>query len=203
MAYRRTKKVAEKLQNRRQSIVRAGQEILAEEGYHNIAVKNIAEKAGIATGTFYLYFANKDKLVETIAEEMYQQLLERIRKARKKQTTVLAKLQASMETCVAIFSEEKHLAKILLVQIPGISKTLDHKLVDIENELIRLTKLDLDELMELGIIPQQNTYLSACALVGSFRQVILSWLRQKDTEDLAQVFPPLFDYNLRGLGKYE
>lgn len=201
MSYRKTKKVKEKLQSRRNAILEAAKEVLAEEGYMNVGIKNIAEKAGIATGTFYLYFANKDKLVETIAEEMYQKLLKRIKKERAKHTLVIDKLQASMKTCVQVFNEEQQLAKILLIQAPGISKILNRKLINIEKELILLSKIDLDELVTEGSLPSQDTYISACAFVGTFRQVIISWLREGRPENLEESFDALVEYNLRGLGK--
>lgn len=200
MSYRKTKKVEEKLRSRRAAIIEAAKEVLAEEGYMNVGIKNIAQKAGIATGTFYLYFANKDKLVETIAEEMYQKLLKKIKEERAKHTLVIDKLQASMRTCIQVFSEEQQFAKILLIQAPGISKILNHKLINIEQELILLSKIDLDELVTEGYLPKQDTYISACAFVGTFRQVILSWLREGRPESLEESFDALVKYNLRGLG---
>lgn len=201
MAYRKTKKVEEKLKSRRAKILEVGKEVLAEEGYKNVSIKTIAEKAGIATGTFYLYFANKDKLVETIAEEMYQKLLERIRQERSQYSSTIDKFQASMKTILQVFSEEKQMAKILLIQAPGISKILNHKLINIEKELILLSKRDLDELVEQQEIPPQNTYISACAFVGTFRQVLMSWLREGKPENLEETWDTLLEYNLRGLGK--
>ncbi|MFA5535633.1 MAG: TetR/AcrR family transcriptional regulator [Bacillota bacterium] len=203
MVYRKTDKVEAKQQQRKNSILRAGKEMLAEEGYQKISIKGLAEKAGIATGTFYLYFTNKDKLVESIADEMYEQLIDEIRLERSKYASVFEKLQASMLVCVNLFAREKQLAKILLIQAPGISKILNFKLVNIEKELVRLVKIDLDELMEQGLIPGQDTLISACAFVGTFRQVIISWLREGRPQNLEKSFETLLGYNLRGLGKHD
>lgn len=203
MAYRKTNKVEEKQLHKKKAIIKAGKEMLAEEGYQQVSIKSLAEKAGIATGTFYLYFSNKDKLVESIADEMYEKLIEEIREERSKYTSVFDKLQASMSVCIRIFASEKQFAKILLIQAPGISKILNLKLVNIEKELVRLTKIDLDELMKQGLIPQQDTLISACAFVGTFRQVIISWLREGEPRDLEKSLETLLKYNLRGLGKHE
>lgn len=203
MVYRKTGKVEAKQQYRRKAILQAGKEMLAEEGYQKVSIKGLAERAGIATGTFYLYFSNKDKLVESIADEMYEKLIEEIRQERNNFTSLFDKLQASMSVCIRLFTKEKQFAKILLIQAPGISKILNLKLVNIEKELVRLAKIDLDELMEQGLIPKQDTMISACAFVGTFRQVIISWLREGEPQDLEKSFETLLNYNLRGLGKYE
>jgi TetR/AcrR family fatty acid metabolism transcriptional regulator len=53
------------------AIIDAALEAFAEYGYHNCQVAKIARQAGIADGTIYLYFANKeDVLVSVFREKM-------------------------------------------------------------------------------------------------------------------------------------
>ncbi|MGD2105899.1 MAG: helix-turn-helix domain-containing protein, partial [Anaerolineae bacterium] len=50
---------------RRREILQAAAGLFAEKGYQRTAVKEVAERAGIAPGTIYLYFDSKgDLLVE-------------------------------------------------------------------------------------------------------------------------------------------
>ena len=48
---------------RRQEILDAAAALFAEKGYQRAAVKEIAERAGIAPGTIYLYFESKGDLL--------------------------------------------------------------------------------------------------------------------------------------------
>jgi AcrR family transcriptional regulator len=50
-------------QNRRQEILRAATALFAEQGYQRTSVKEVAERAGIAPGTIYLYFDSKGDLL--------------------------------------------------------------------------------------------------------------------------------------------
>jgi AcrR family transcriptional regulator len=201
MVYKKTQKVREKLQNKKEKIIKAAKEILAEKSYGEISIKAIAKKAGIATGTFYLYFSNKEALIDSIVEEMYQELLAVIKSERSKYDCVFDKLQASMEACLKLFIKEENLAKILLVKLPGINNAFNKKLAEIEKELIKLTKKDLDDLKTQGLLPEQDTLVSATAFVGTFRQVLISWLKEGEPQDLQSAFKTLMKYNLRGLGK--
>ncbi|AQS58132.1 TetR/AcrR family transcriptional regulator [Desulforamulus ferrireducens] len=203
MAYRQTNKVMEKLQSKRKEILRAAREVFAENSYQGTSIKAIAQKAKIATGTFYLYFTNKEALINMIVEEMFHELLECIKKERAGFTDSFDKLQASMEACIKLFVKEKNMAKILLVQVPGVNNAFNAKLIDIENELIKLTKEDLDELKEQGRIPDEDTFVTALAFVGSFRQVIINWLRDGNPADLEAACATLMKYNLRGMGKQD
>lgn len=59
---------------KREEIVRAALEIIAEHGFHNAPMAMIAERAGVGAGTIYRYFENKDLLIT----ELYRELEERI-----------------------------------------------------------------------------------------------------------------------------
>jgi AcrR family transcriptional regulator len=201
MVYNKTDKIIEKQQNLRQRIVRAAREVLAEEEKGKTSIKAIAKKAGIATGTFYLYFTNKEVLIDTVVKELYTELLDIIKKEREQYTDVFDKLQASMEICIKTFMKEKHLAKILLDHFPEVNTAFNKKFIDIENDLIRFAKQDLDELLELNLIPEQDTWVSSTAFVGTFRQVILSWISNGEPEDFDHAYRTLIDYNMRGLGR--
>ena len=203
MAYRQTNKVMEKLQLKKHEILKAAREVFAENSYQGTSIKAIAQKAKIATGTFYLYFTNKDALINVIVDEMFQELLLCIKEERANYTDSFDKLQASMEACIKLFIKEKNMAKILLVQVPGVNNAFNAKLIEFENELIILTKEDLDDLKTKGQLSDEDTFVTALAFVGSFRQVIISWLREGKPENLEEAFATLMKYNLRGMGKTE
>lgn len=202
MVYNKTEKILEKQQLRRKKIIKAAKEILSEKEMGNVSIKSIAKRAGIATGTFYLYFADKETLVDMVIQEIYTELLDAIKQERAQYTNGFDKLQASMEVCIHLFMKERHLAKILLEHFPQINATFNTKYADIENDLIRLTKLDLDELKEQKLIPEQDTQVSATAFVGTFREVILTWISKGQPSDMDLAYKTLIEFNMRGLGRY-
>ena len=50
-------------------ILEAAIEVFAEKGFHHARISDIARRAGVADGTIYLYFRNKDDVLLTIFEE--------------------------------------------------------------------------------------------------------------------------------------
>ena len=46
-------------EDRRAQILQKAKEVFAERGYHNASISEIILRAGIARGTFYLYFRTK------------------------------------------------------------------------------------------------------------------------------------------------
>jgi AcrR family transcriptional regulator len=51
---------------KRDTILDAAQSVFAERGYHRTTIKDIAARAGVADGTVYNYFDNKDALLSAL-----------------------------------------------------------------------------------------------------------------------------------------
>ncbi|MCH8558535.1 MAG: TetR/AcrR family transcriptional regulator [Balneolia bacterium] len=70
MAYRRTEKMQKRVENRRDSIIRAAEELFAEQGYDSTTMQQIAKKAGTSIGNMYFYFSNKEDVMFSLIDEL-------------------------------------------------------------------------------------------------------------------------------------
>jgi TetR/AcrR family fatty acid metabolism transcriptional regulator len=66
---------------KRDRIIDAATEVFAAKGFHSARISDIARLAGVADGTIYLYFKNKEDLLLSIFEEKMEVLLEELRQA--------------------------------------------------------------------------------------------------------------------------
>lgn len=71
----------------RRRILTAAGELILERGFPSLRVDEIAERAGLSVGTFYLYFEGKDELFTTLVVEQTQLLRERLNRAVEGATT--------------------------------------------------------------------------------------------------------------------
>jgi AcrR family transcriptional regulator len=62
------------ISEKRQEILHAALELIAEHGFHDAPIAAIAERASVGAGTIYRYFENKDVLIN----ELFQALHDRI-----------------------------------------------------------------------------------------------------------------------------
>lgn len=56
--------------DKRDEIVRAALELIAENGFHGAPMAMIADKAGVGAGTIYRYFENKDVMITELFREI-------------------------------------------------------------------------------------------------------------------------------------
>ena len=62
----------------KQAIHKAVMEVIAEEGLQGITMGRVAKNAGIAKGTIYLYFKDKEDLIRSAIESIFEPMIENI-----------------------------------------------------------------------------------------------------------------------------
>lgn len=63
------------LDNKKSRLLYAAKEVFAEKGLEKATISEIVKKAGMAQGTFYLYFSSKKALIPALANELLQNML--------------------------------------------------------------------------------------------------------------------------------
>jgi AcrR family transcriptional regulator len=66
----------ERARRTREALLRAAQIELSTRGYQGATAKSIAEAAGVATGSFYQYFVDKDAVLRELAEVRFARIAE-------------------------------------------------------------------------------------------------------------------------------
>ncbi|OPY13591.1 MAG: HTH-type transcriptional repressor Bm3R1 [Syntrophus sp. PtaB.Bin001] len=65
--------------DKRDEVIQAALELIAEKGFHGAPMSMIAEKSGVAVGTIYRYFENKDVLINALYHELEEKILVSLR----------------------------------------------------------------------------------------------------------------------------
>lgn len=65
---------------KRKSILEAGRRTFGDQGYQKSTIREIAESAGLAQGTLYTYFENKEVLFVAVVEDIWQEFIPEIRR---------------------------------------------------------------------------------------------------------------------------
>lgn len=96
------------------SIQDATMRVIARKGMAAATMQEIAEEAGVAKGTIYLYFRDRDELVEKTFETSMETLFIRIDEALDRDITVEDKLRAMMSAQLEFFSQNREFFRLYL-----------------------------------------------------------------------------------------
>jgi TetR/AcrR family fatty acid metabolism transcriptional regulator len=97
--------------NKEQAIIEAAIKVFAETGYHESKISKIAEVAGIATGSIYLYFKNKEEILHKIFFFVWANLSKELSIIQKRDDlTPVEKLESMLDLIFDLFTENPHLA---------------------------------------------------------------------------------------------
>ena len=191
-------------QARRAQVLRHAKRIFARKGYHRTNVADIIARAGIARGTFYLYFQNKKDLFEELLEQVVGELTTRIQRLRvdPEHPDPVQQLRDNLERVLTYVLTERELTDILLNHSTGFDRELDEKIQEFYDRIAALIQRSLDLGIEMNLVRKSNTRATSYAILGGVKEVIGMLSRSRAT-DTAEFVEEILDFGLRGVARPE
>jgi len=112
--------------NKEADILEAAVKVFAVKGFHNAKIHSIAETAGIATGSVYLYFKNKESILNKIFENIWGQLYREISGLKQRSDiNPIEKIDYLIDLFFDIFNTKPELAIVFVNEQPNVSHKKD------------------------------------------------------------------------------
>jgi len=112
------KKSNPKNSDKRQKILAGALKAFAKKGFYNTKVSEIADEAGVADGTIYLYFDNKDDLLISLFEDRMEWIIDRLEtELAKVDGGVCDRLKRFVELHFQLAVENPDLAEFITVEL--------------------------------------------------------------------------------------
>lgn len=103
-------------------IIKAATKIFAKKGFFKSKVSDIAREAGVADGTIYIYFENKDDILISLFEEQMKGVLDNMVEQISKHDDPAKKLEDFALTHLQLIEDNKSMAEIIQVELRQSSK---------------------------------------------------------------------------------
>jgi len=185
-------------------ILEAAVKVFAKQGFHKSTIAQIAREAGVADGTIYLYFKNKDDILVQFFEFKTKQVFDRFQEIVSKGDNAIEKLSQLIRSHLQEFERDRNMAMVYQSETRRNSPL-------VKEQIKQMSKMYLDivaEIVEQGQVEgcfRNDFYLGLVKryILGAVEEVINTWIGSGGKYDLVAMADPLVDLLIRGIGKYE
>lgn len=98
-----------KTEHKRNQFLEIGKELFFEKGYINVSVKEICDKLGTTTGSFYFLFPSKEKLLEELFIESLKKVWDKGEKIAESKKDLKSKITSFLSESLDYVMQEKEL----------------------------------------------------------------------------------------------
>ncbi|ALX48245.1 TetR/AcrR family transcriptional regulator [Lentibacillus amyloliquefaciens] len=181
-------------------IIEAAVEVIAENGYHASQVSKIARKAGVADGTIYLYFRNKEDILVSVFEEKMGQFIEKIARGISEKNNADEKLLTLIEMHFRQLADDHHLAIVTQLELRQSNKDLRLKI----NHILKPYLAVIDDIIKEGTREKifrdnMNVQLIRQMIFGTLDEIVTNWVMKEEKYDLLEQSSDVHEFIMSGL----
>ncbi|HXE44227.1 MAG TPA: TetR/AcrR family transcriptional regulator [Conexibacter sp.] len=166
-----------KAENRR-AILDAATEVFTEMGYGAASIRDVIRRTGLATGTFYNYFPDKQAVFRAVLEEHTTALRRRLREARARARDAEAIVREGFEAYFSFIVEDRALFEMLRRNAGTVRELFD-------TPALQLGILELrEDLAALGSLPGALDLDALAAAMGGVAFELGIRLSEQDPPDV-------------------
>jgi AcrR family transcriptional regulator len=159
---------------RRAELVSAAATVFAQRGVANTAVSDIVKAAGIAQGTFYLYFDSKDDAVLAVVERMADAISENTAARTEAASSAVDKLLALRGVLSEVGAEPEATALVELMHRPENRILHDRLAGDVTRRLVPLLEAIVEQGLADGVFSVDDTRAAAWFVLAGLQSVELA-----------------------------
>jgi len=159
------------------AIIDAALEVFAEYGYHNCQVAKIARRAGIADGTIYLYFANKEDVLVSVYREKMNEFITLLKALLQNYTAAIDKLTSLVNFHFNHLENNPSLANFMQIQLRQSEASIRSGIAEQLKQYYQLIEKLVDEGKQQGSFnPQIKTKVAREVIFGSMDEIVSCWV---------------------------
>lgn len=184
-------------EEKQKNILNASAEVFAEKGYYQASIQNITQKAGVSTGTFYIYYKNKEEVLLAIYHRFSECLNDMIEKKLSRiYSDSIQKLIACTASVAKFYASEPKLSLIMLTKIIGMNKVSENEYYKVFNHICSIF---MKIIAETGSDEFDDIYISSVAYVQILNSLTAQWIVYSSERTLADLIYTIITYNFNAL----
>lgn len=186
--------------DKRDRILTSAMRVFASKGFFGAKVSDIAEDAGVADGTIYLYFKSKDDILISLFEEQMEKVQSVLGAALAGSAPADVKLRSFIDAYMQLVSENRHAAEVITIELRQSAKFMKEYKNPRFADFLKTLAGVIDEGQKDGRFRSDvPAPIAARALFGALDELALMWVTAREKVDIRKVATWIGDLVLQGL----
>lgn len=187
--------VDERRAQRRERLMEAGLELFGTEGYASTSVRALSAAASLNSRYFYESFATREDLLYAVYQRIILDIYTRATEAMVPEETIEAQARAGLRAGWTAVTEDRRKARIVALEVVGVSERMERLRRDARHALARLTADSALALAGPDVRLRLDPILVARSLMGGVVEVLLDWINgdlEASSDEVVEHFTALF-----------
>jgi TetR/AcrR family fatty acid metabolism transcriptional regulator len=186
-----------------EDILKAAIDVFAEQSYHCAKISEIAERAGVATGSVYLYFESKEDLLNKIFENLWTDILTNLNVIKDDtKLNPVQKFNSLVEAIFSVFPKNPSLAIVFVNEQNTVILEEDNKFRLLYDNFLNIGGVIIREGIEKGFFSEKlNLQVLRHFTFGAIRNTLHQWAKNPDELPLMMICEQIKLLLLKGIAK--
>ncbi len=185
-------------------LVAAATDLFAVRGYHATRVSDIVRQAGVAQGTFYLYFAHKEALFVHLVDAFFAGVLATTLGTYRPETAltpgdVLTQARTIWRTTLTRCRDERALVSLILREATGLGPAVTAHVQANQQRVVDGLAAFVAQGSASGLLRPVDPQFAGWVILGMLERAVFYAVVSRDGADLDRLADDLAVLELRGL----
>lgn len=189
--------------NKDRDILDAAIKVFGEFGYHKAKISKIAEVAGVATGSVYVYFEDKEDIILRIFEEIWVKLHDELLPIKSnKLLSPIDKFDAMLDLFFDIYTENPSLAMVFVNEQNHLQRSADKRFTIYYDKFMNIGEEIIKEGIEKGVFSETiDVSILRYYVFGAIRNLLQHWAVDPKNYPLSKIRHYVKFFTKRGIQK--
>ena len=186
--------------DKREAILRAATKVFATNGYFSSKVADIAQEAGVADGTVYLYFKSKEEILHSIFDRSMEEAITAGRQEIAELQDPREKLRRIARLHLERLGMDRDLAVVFQVELRGSTKFMEEFSGGGFADYLGMIRTVFEEGQAQGLFRQElDANVVAKIFFGALDEMATNWILSKRRYKLAPMADEVMDILFKGV----
>jgi len=186
---------AQRRAERRERLLEAGLELFGTIGYARTSVRAVSAAASLNSRYFYESFHSREDLLYAVYQRILNDISTRASEAMTSEDTLEGQARASLRAAWTTITEDRRKARIVTLEVVGVSERLERLRRESRQALAQLTADNALLLAGSGVRLRLDPVLTARFLMGGVVEILLEWISgdlDASADEVVEHFTVLF-----------